>query len=85
MSWVYILNRLLFIAFGLSYVSEMTGTLNYKFDNALKLRSIITAHGTGGEMNDIEFRLLRSEFFDDPNTKPHLPRFVRDNVDGDGV
>ncbi|MFT5798432.1 MAG: hypothetical protein ACI84R_002499 [Candidatus Azotimanducaceae bacterium] len=42
----------------------MTGTPNYKFDNALKLRSIITSHGTGGEMNDIEFRLLRAEIFD---------------------
>ena len=63
----------------------MTSTPNHKFDNALKLRSIITAHGTGGEMNDIEFRLLRAGFLDDPNTKPHLPRFVRDNVDGGGV
>lgn len=55
------------------------------FDYALKLRGIITAHATGETMNDIEFRLLRAEFFDDPSTKALLPRFVRDNVDGAGV
>jgi len=63
----------------------MTSTPNYKLDNAIKLRAIITARGTGGEMSDFEFRLLRSEFLDDPSIKPYLPRFVRDNVDGDGI
>jgi len=33
-----------------------------RFDYALKLRSIISAHATGDTMNDIEFRLLRAEF-----------------------
>lgn len=36
-------------------------------------------------MNDLEFRLLRAEFFDDPVIKKMLPRFVRDNVDGEGI
>lgn len=56
-----------------------------RYDNALKLRSIITALGTGGQMDNIEFRLLRAEFFDDPATKRLLPEFVRDNVTGDDV
>jgi hypothetical protein len=56
-----------------------------RFDYALKLRSIISAHATGDTMNDIEFRLLRAEFFNDPDTKALLPRFVRENVDGAGI
>lgn len=56
-----------------------------KFDYALKLRSLISAHATGDPMNDIEFRLHRAEFLDDPDTKALLPRFVRDNVDGAGI
>lgn len=56
-----------------------------KYDNALKLRSIIVKHGTGGEMSDIEYRLLRAEFFDDPRLRQYLPEFVRENVDGSGI
>lgn len=56
-----------------------------RYDNALKLRAIITTHGTGGQMDDIEFRLLRAEFFDDPATKRLLPGFVRDSVTRDDV
>ncbi len=56
-----------------------------RYDNALKLRSIIITHGTGGQMDDIEFRLLRAEFFDNPATKRLLPDFVRDSVSGDDV
>lgn len=59
--------------------------MNQRYDNALKLRAIITTHGTGGQMDDIEFRLLRAEFFDDPATKRLLPEFVRDSVAGDDV
>lgn len=59
--------------------------MTHRFDNALKLRSIITTHGTGGQMDDIEFRLLRAEFFDDPAAKRLLPSFVRDSVTGDDV
>ena len=58
---------------------------NARFDKALMLRALITDHGTGGTMDDAEFRLLRVEFFNDPDTKNLLPRFIRDNVDGDGV
>jgi len=58
---------------------------NSKFDNALKLRSIITAHGTGKAMDDTEFRLLRAEIFDDPSIKHLLPQFIRDSIDGDSV
>lgn len=59
--------------------------MTVKYDNAIKLRSIIVTHGTGGQMNDIEFRLLRAELFDEPATKRLLPRFVRDSVTGDDV
>ncbi|MDV2966788.1 abortive infection family protein [Nitratireductor aquimarinus] len=51
----------------------------------MRLRSIITAHGTGGALDDAEFQLLRSEFLYDPNTRNLLPKFVRDNLNGDGV
>lgn len=59
--------------------------MNSKFDNAVKLRTIITAHGTGTAMDDAEFRLLRSQFLEDPSHKRLLPQFVRDNIDGDSV
>lgn len=36
-------------------------------------------------MDDIEFRLLRTEFFDDLATKRLLPSFVRDSVNGADV
>jgi len=59
---------------------------NYRtFDSALKLRSILTTHGTGGSMDEKEFLSLRAELLDDPNTRNLVPRFVRDNVDAKGV
>lgn len=56
-----------------------------RFDNALRLRSIITDLGTGGQMDNIEFRLLRADFFDDSSAKRLLPSFVRASLTDDDV
>jgi len=63
----------------------MTSEPALRFNDALKLRSILIVHATGGVMDDIEFRGLRERFFIDPAAKKLLPRFVRDNFDGDSV
>ena len=54
-------------------------------ERAIFLRSIITSLGTGGAMDDATYRLLRSEFLNNPATKRHVPQFVVTNIDSDGM
>lgn len=56
-----------------------------RFGKALQLKVMVTSLATGGEMADYVFRLLRTEFLEDPETKRLLPRFIRTNLDSEGL
>ncbi len=55
------------------------------FEQALMMQNMITARATGGAMDDIIYRTIRSEFIADIATKPLLPEFVRTCRDGDSI
>lgn len=55
------------------------------FESAVRLRSIITACATGGLMDEDEYCVLRSVFINDPISKRYLPRFVRENINGEDL
>jgi hypothetical protein len=46
---------------------------------------MITSVATGGDMQDWEFRLLRDSLIGDPDILPHVPKFIRHNVNSHGV
>jgi Abortive infection C-terminus len=56
-----------------------------RYDKALTLKAQITSLATGGELTDRVYRILRAEFFDDPQTRNFLPQFIRTSVESDSI